>query len=63
MTRKHYIAIAEVLRPYVKEADQLQARQMRDMMPNLVCDIANVLKADNSRFDRYKFYATCGIDQ
>ena len=55
MTRKDYVAIAEVLKMYRPLEEGYQN------WSNIVEGIAGVLKRDNPLFDRGRFYKACGI--
>jgi len=52
MTRKDYIKIANVLKTANNNRDYYD---MEDVFHILIDDMCNVLKADNSRFDKNKF--------
>lgn len=57
MTRKDYVALAAALqaaRPYVM-ADRATVHAA------YVAEVADVLAADNPRFDRAQFYAAAGV--
>ncbi len=61
MTRKDYVAIARAI------SDQRNAYQP-NWDPNLFRalndvsrELANILQADNARFDRARFLAACGV--
>lgn len=58
MTRKDYIAIAAALvrASAASETDN----QRRGVQRSALC-IADVMAADNPRFDRAKFLAACGV--
>ena len=56
MTRKDYVALAAALRL----ANQITDNQGWDDR-TYVSAIANVLAADNPRFDRARFYAAAGV--
>ena len=58
MTRKDYVAIAEAI--------DLSWRHNLDLKPEyavkeVTCRIADVMDADNPRFDREKFLKACGF--
>ena len=52
MTRKDYIKIANVLKTANDNRDYYAIEDIFDILINDMCD---VLKADNSRFDKNKF--------
>lgn len=51
MSRKHYIAIAEALNWISNLTERRRVAEI----------IADMAKADNSNFDRVRFYAACGL--
>jgi len=55
MTRKDYVAVANILSDYqeVIEADEYY---------QLVMDFGKMMKLDNVRFDLSRFLIACGID-
>ena len=55
MTRKDYVAVAEILSDYqeVIEFDEYY---------QLVLDFGKMMKLDNERFDLSRFLIACGID-
>ena len=63
-TRKHYQAIAEIIKKRIGDGftgtdyDEGWNDAIRGIVPNL----ADYFKQDNSRFNRGKFLAACGID-
>ena len=57
MSRKHYIATAEVLAIERKHAATEADRRAID---NVARGLADVFKRDNGRFDRQRFYDACG---
>ena len=59
MSRKHYIATAEVLAIERKQATTDGERQAID---NIARGLADVFKRDNGRFDRERFYYACGAE-
>jgi hypothetical protein len=60
MSRKHYRAIAEVLAAdYAIAATEAERR----VVANITRSLADVLKRDNSNFDRARFYAAVGISR
>lgn len=70
MTRKHYVALAAELRrqdprPNAEHFDYPTAnaweRGAYDEWSTIVIGIADVLAADNPRFDRQRFYAAAGM--
>lgn len=59
MTRKHFQAIAAVIRShYENEADP---NPWRYTAHAIAADLASVFAADNPNFDRAKFLAACGF--
>jgi len=63
MTKKHYIAVAAQFSQERTEADRIVDMHAYaftiTIIDNLQERIANVFAADNSRFDRTRFYAAC----
>ena len=65
MTRKDYVAIAEAIaesRSHWVSMDEKpvsKADAFRAGIESVRSEIARVLAADNSRFDRDRFYAAC----
>ena len=55
MTRKDYVAVANILSDYqeVIEADEYY---------QMVLDFGKMMKLDNERFDLSRFLIACGID-
>lgn len=55
MTRKDYVAVAEILSNYqeVIEADEYY---------EMVMDFGKMMRLDNERFDLSRFMIACGID-
>lgn len=49
MTRKDYVATAEILKTYIDEIDMVT-------MSNLVDDFCAMFEEDNSNFDSDRFY-------
>jgi hypothetical protein len=54
MTRKDYVMIAEVIATSWHGSEDTQA--------DLARNFADVLEADNPRFDRARFLAACGVN-
>ena len=54
MTRKHYVQLAERL-AIIKQLEVSEANE--PLFNSMIKTIADTLKADNSSFDYYKFYA------
>jgi capsule polysaccharide export protein KpsE/RkpR len=59
MTKKHYEAIAGIL----KKARINATKQQHYMVDVIICDLAAAFAQSNPCFDKYKFYKACGIDQ
>lgn len=57
MTRKHFQAIADVLR----DAQSVDASP-RAMLDIMATGLADVCREANGRFDRDRFYRACGLD-
>ena len=52
MTRKDYVATAEILNSYGSEIRQ-------DVFEDIVNDFSEMFIADNERFDSYRFWEEC----
>lgn len=66
MTRKHYEAVAAVIRDEVDSVSDLptvQAVIVRISLLNVADGLADVFAADNPRFDRERFLAACGLGE
>ena len=67
MTRKDYVAIAEAinvssLRGYdPREWGQSYLNGREDALTVVARNIADVMQADNPRFDRSRFLKACGV--
>ena len=57
MTRKDYIKIADVFKYAYGEADDIANWHLnqRDILDVILAEMMNILKADNSRFDKTRF--------
>ena len=55
MTRKDYVAVAEILSDYQEVIEFDEYYQM-------VMDFGKMMKLDNERFDLSRFMIACGID-
>lgn len=62
MSRKDYTALAEAIRLTVEEARAIGDRTALGGVRILGRRVADVLAADNPRFDRARFLAAAGID-
>lgn len=62
MTRKHYVMLANAIVESGNNLDESQniAAQKQTLEFTALC-IANALKRDNVRFDRYRFMEACGF--
>jgi|TARA_R110002167_G_scaffold133155_1_gene317880 hypothetical protein len=57
-TRRHYEAIAEVLKEYFAEQDYAETHDIRPR-PSIEGALATMFEADNPRFDYVRFYNAC----
>ena len=55
MTRKDYIATAEILKDYKDEMS-------KNLFQFIVYDFADLFEADNPNFNENKFYSACGLE-
>ena len=66
MTKKDYELIAAVIATNYRESHLWSNKDKREGAENSVeCiseDLANMLAADNSRFDRERFLQACGLN-
>lgn len=66
MSRKHYREAAEVIREQVEQVKRddlgsIPTAVATDALRAVAAGLAVMFKADNSRFDRYKFMDACGL--
>lgn len=62
MTKKDYIAIAKVLADNRRNHATYDAQSMAVVRcTDVASDMADMLARDNSRFDRARFLAACGV--
>ena len=62
MTKKDYIAIADIIRKDVIGPDYLDVYQIERFGPQMFLDsLCGYLKRDNPNFDKNKFLEACGI--
>ena len=62
MTRKDYVLIADAIATEAKFAGSFNTKEMRlAILREVACALADVLKRDNSRFDRTRFLTACGV--
>jgi len=57
MSRKHYVAVAAMLRVHISVSGDQEAAGMREVARSL----ATLFADDNPRFDRARFLAACGV--
>jgi hypothetical protein len=58
MSRKHYRAVAEVLRLALEGAPE----GSRESLKGVARELADFFKRDNSLFSYQRFYEACGIE-
>lgn len=68
MTRKHYVAVATIIRARRNGSALDMYRgstvaQVRSTLDDVARDLADVFAQDNPRFDRGRFLAACGIGE
>lgn len=61
MPRKHYIALAAAIRQTRDAVYGNREASAELSVVMMALHIAQVLAADNERFDRSKFYEACGV--
>ena len=62
-TRRHYEAIAEVLKQYFAEQDEAIKGADGHRYQSIEGALAAMFSADNSRFDLTRFYKACDPDE
>lgn len=68
MTRKHYEAVAGVIRAELGDgldlsaADRMRVPRIQSLV-HVARGLADVFEADNSRFDRGRFLTACGLGE
>ena len=60
MTRKHYVAIAAAF-DYQRQTVADMGKQAQQAVTDCAVAVANVMAADNARFDRARFLKACGV--
>ena len=61
MTRKDYVAIAAVIHGEI--SCHANNAEVSLCARNIALSLADVMRRDNPRFDRTKFYTACGFDK
>ena len=61
MTKKDYIKIAKVINNELKEWDKGLTPQVESSINNIAIGLANVMKEDNPRFNKIRFFEACGF--
>lgn len=56
MTKRHYIAVAQVL------ASELAGAACPVAVERVALALADLYKSENDRFDRARFLAACGVE-
>lgn len=66
MTRKDYIAIAEIFRKELEKVNGFKYPEGRTdsiiVAGRLACLLADLFESENKAFNRTKFYTACGLD-
>ncbi len=60
MTKKDFIVVARVVAEHIKAKQGYAIQQ--EAVKDVAIDLAHAFKADNSRFDYFKFMEACGIN-
>lgn len=60
MTKKHYQLIAEELNAAL-ELNRSEGRAALNATMRIIEGLATIMRRDNPRFDRARFYAACGV--
>lgn len=61
MTRRDYVLIAAAIRQLIAETPSLSHSEYVNGIRDAAKELANALKKENPRFDRYRFLAACGL--
>jgi len=61
MSRKHYIEVAKVIADEVESINLAVEPTRAISCENIARALADVFKAENSRFDRQRFYFACAL--
>jgi hypothetical protein len=63
MTKKDYIAIAEVINKQVKYSkfDFERQPRLKQQLEDIAKDLVDVFTTDNIRFDKLRFFEACGL--
>lgn len=64
MTRQDYVLIAESIwrSGFIKDKNKVRQGAREKMRRLIAIDIASNLQAENPRFDKFKFYEACRIE-
>lgn len=63
MTKKDYIAIAQVIKQSNRETGDAKANQVRaHLLACVAQDLGDVMERNNPRFDRARFLSACGVE-
>lgn len=58
MSKKDYVRIAAA----IKEVYERTSNSGKIAVTEVACNLSDEMKSDNSRFDRHKFMAACGME-
>lgn len=63
MSKKHYITVARLIADEVEKSSPRAAEPTRlGSISDIARGLADLFAADNSRFDRQRFYFACALD-
>lgn len=63
MTKKDYVAIAEIVNSQVQAIANNKAWTAQAVTEQIAVQLAGHFKADNDRFDYFRFIKACGLEK